>query len=205
MSQGPRRLSAHRMALALALVSAGPPLVVHNGWRGLVLAVIGAAYAAYLLLGKRWPRLRRPAGRRPAQSGVAAPARPASRLVFEQPGASAEPEQAAAEHPALPVVFEHPAASVESGRADLPVASGRPAPPVVFENPDAPGHPDLPPVSRRPATPVVFEQPEASSQPDPSVHSEPSPQPNPAARSESWTAPQPAPRFRHEQPGERDN
>lgn len=89
MSQGPRRLSAHRMALALALVSAGPPLVVHNGWPGLVLAVIGAAYAAYLLLGKRWPKLRRsaarPAGRsatRPAPSPATRPApSPATRLA----------------------------------------------------------------------------------------------------------------------------
>jgi hypothetical protein len=82
VSQGPRRLSAHRMALALALVSAGPPLVVHNGWPGLVLAVAGAAYAAYLLLGKRWPKLRRSVTRRPRSVRPESPPRsepPASR------------------------------------------------------------------------------------------------------------------------------
>jgi len=52
------------MALALALVSAGPPLVVHNGWPGLIVAVIAAAYAVFLLIGKRLPRRRRPATRR---------------------------------------------------------------------------------------------------------------------------------------------
>jgi len=59
VSHGPRRLSAHRLLLALALLSAGPPLVIHDGWRGLPVAVVAAAYAAYLVLGKRWPRSRR--------------------------------------------------------------------------------------------------------------------------------------------------
>ncbi|XVV15635.1 hypothetical protein ACQP2X_15205 [Actinoplanes sp. CA-131856] len=59
MPQGPRQLSSHRLALALALVSAGPPLIVHEGWAGVPVAVAAAAYAAYLVLGKRWPRLRR--------------------------------------------------------------------------------------------------------------------------------------------------
>jgi hypothetical protein len=62
---GPRRLSAHRLLLALALLSAGPPLVIHDGWRGLPVAVVAAAYAMYLVLGKRLPRprRRRPVGR----------------------------------------------------------------------------------------------------------------------------------------------
>jgi hypothetical protein len=47
------------MTLAVALLSAGPPLVIHDGWVGALVAVPGAAYAAYLLLGKRWPKLRR--------------------------------------------------------------------------------------------------------------------------------------------------
>ena len=59
MPHGSRRLSAHRLLLALALLSAGPPLVIHDGWRGLPVAVVAAAYAAYLVLGKRLPRLRR--------------------------------------------------------------------------------------------------------------------------------------------------
>ncbi|MEU8821221.1 hypothetical protein [Actinoplanes sp. NPDC048796] len=64
MPQGPRRLSSHRLALALALLSAGPPLVIHEGWPGLALALVAAVYAAYLVLGKRWPRLPRRRGRR---------------------------------------------------------------------------------------------------------------------------------------------
>jgi hypothetical protein len=59
VSQGPGRLSTHRLVLALALVSVGPPLVIHEGWRGLPVAVAALVYAAYLLLGKRWPRLPR--------------------------------------------------------------------------------------------------------------------------------------------------
>ncbi len=54
------------MALALALVAAAPPLVIHNGWPGLVVAVIGVLYAAYLLLGKRLPRRRPARGERPS-------------------------------------------------------------------------------------------------------------------------------------------
>jgi hypothetical protein len=80
VSQGPRRLSAHRMALALALVSAGPPLVVHNGWPGLVLAVVGAAYAAYLLLGKRWPKLRRSVARPPRSAKRSTPPEPSTHV-----------------------------------------------------------------------------------------------------------------------------
>ncbi|MEV4349204.1 hypothetical protein AB0J83_32505 [Actinoplanes sp. NPDC049596] len=59
MPQGPRRLSSHRLTLALALVAAGPPLIIHEGWPGVPVAVAAAAYAAYLVLGKRWPRLPR--------------------------------------------------------------------------------------------------------------------------------------------------
>ncbi len=67
------------MALALALVAAGPPLVVHNGWPGLVVAFVATAYATYLLLGKRWPR--RPAARRARPTAVAALARALGRLL----------------------------------------------------------------------------------------------------------------------------
>ncbi|MDY7085452.1 MAG: hypothetical protein SYR96_10135 [Actinomycetota bacterium] len=56
---GPGRLPTHRLVLAMALISTGPPLVIHEGWRGLPVAVAAVLYAAYLLLGKRWPRLRR--------------------------------------------------------------------------------------------------------------------------------------------------
>ena len=69
------------MALALALVSAGPPLVVHNGWPGLVLAVVGVAYAAYLLLGKRWPRLRRRTVARPPRPKPGETSTPAGAAV----------------------------------------------------------------------------------------------------------------------------
>jgi hypothetical protein len=66
------------MALALALVAAGPPLVIHNGWPGLVVAVAGLLYAAWLLLGKRLPQ-RRPAERPNAM--LSACARAFGRLV----------------------------------------------------------------------------------------------------------------------------
>jgi hypothetical protein len=59
MPSGPHRLTASRMILALALLSAGPPLVIHDGWRGLLVAVPAAGYAVYLVLGKRLPRRRR--------------------------------------------------------------------------------------------------------------------------------------------------
>lgn len=65
------------MLLALALVSAGPPLVIHDGWRGLLVAVPAAGYAAYLVLGKRWPRLRRRP--RPPAGMPAAPAEESER------------------------------------------------------------------------------------------------------------------------------
>ena len=48
----------------MALISTAPPLVLHDGWRGVPVAVAAVAYAAYLLLGKRLPRLRR---RRPSR------------------------------------------------------------------------------------------------------------------------------------------
>lgn len=50
------RLSAHRAVLALALVAAGPPLVLHDGWRGALVAAAALAYAGYLVAGKRRPR-----------------------------------------------------------------------------------------------------------------------------------------------------
>lgn len=53
------RLPAHRAVLALALLAAGPPLILHDGWRGAVPAAIAAGYAIYLVVGKRWPRRRR--------------------------------------------------------------------------------------------------------------------------------------------------
>lgn len=62
--EGPRRrgpaarLSAHRAVLALALLAAGPPLVIHDGWKGAIPAVIAAGYAVYLVAGKRWSRRR---------------------------------------------------------------------------------------------------------------------------------------------------
>jgi hypothetical protein len=58
---GPRRrgpasrLPAHRAVLALGLLAAGPPLVLHDGWRGAVPAVAAAGYAVYLVAGKRLP------------------------------------------------------------------------------------------------------------------------------------------------------
>ncbi|MBU2664146.1 hypothetical protein KOI35_11645 [Actinoplanes bogorensis] len=63
---GPGRLPTHRLVLAMALISTAPPLVIHEGWRGLLIAVAAVFYAVYLLLGKRWPRLRR---RRPMSPG----------------------------------------------------------------------------------------------------------------------------------------
>ncbi|GAA2502391.1 hypothetical protein Ahu01nite_064740 [Winogradskya humida] len=56
---GPRELQPHRMALALALVSAGPPLIIINGLKGVPVAVAGVLYAAWLLIGKKLPRRRR--------------------------------------------------------------------------------------------------------------------------------------------------
>ncbi|WP_203840425.1 MULTISPECIES: hypothetical protein [Winogradskya] len=47
------------MALALALVSAGPPLIIINGLKGVPVAVAGVLYAAWLLIGKKLPRRRR--------------------------------------------------------------------------------------------------------------------------------------------------
>lgn len=43
------------MAIALALVSTGPPLVIKYGWPGVVAAVAAVAYAVYLLGFKKWP------------------------------------------------------------------------------------------------------------------------------------------------------
>lgn len=57
------RLPGHRAVLALGLLAAGPALVLHDGWRGLLPAVAGASYAGYLLAGKRWPHRSRPVTR----------------------------------------------------------------------------------------------------------------------------------------------
>ncbi|GAA0485430.1 hypothetical protein Ade02nite_08930 [Paractinoplanes deccanensis] len=58
--RGPvQRLSAHRLLLALALVSTGWPLIVKYGWGGVAAAVVALAYAVYLIAGKRLPRWRR--------------------------------------------------------------------------------------------------------------------------------------------------
>ncbi|MBM2614641.1 hypothetical protein JIG36_03610 [Actinoplanes sp. LDG1-06] len=80
---GPGRLPTHRLVLAMALLSTAPPLVIHEGWRGVLVAVAAVFYAAYLLLGKRWPRLRRRRvapprpGPLPVPSATQAPAPPA--------------------------------------------------------------------------------------------------------------------------------
>ncbi|GAA4605982.1 hypothetical protein GCM10023107_74220 [Actinoplanes octamycinicus] len=57
----------YRAVLALGLLSAGPPLVIHDGWAGAVPAAAAAGYAVFLLGGKRWPRLSR--RRKPAARG----------------------------------------------------------------------------------------------------------------------------------------
>jgi hypothetical protein len=49
------RLPMHRAVLALGLLAAGPPLVLHDGWKGAVPAVAAAGYAVYLVAGKRLP------------------------------------------------------------------------------------------------------------------------------------------------------
>jgi len=67
------------MALALALVAAAPPLVIHNGWPGLAAAVAAVVYAAYLLLGKRWS-LRRHQVTRPGPA-LSATARAFAKLL----------------------------------------------------------------------------------------------------------------------------
>lgn len=74
------RLPVHRAVLALGLLAAGPPLVLHDGWRGAVPAAAAAGYAVYLIAGKRWPlRRRRPGQARPvsAPGPISAPAGPA--------------------------------------------------------------------------------------------------------------------------------
>jgi hypothetical protein len=67
------RLPVHRAVLALGLVAAGPPLVLHDGWRGVLPAVAAASYAGYLLAGKRWPHRARSASQaestRPVEKG----------------------------------------------------------------------------------------------------------------------------------------
>lgn len=50
------RLTAHRLILALALFSVAPPLILHDGWKGLAVSVVAAAYGIRLLIGKRRPR-----------------------------------------------------------------------------------------------------------------------------------------------------
>ncbi|WIN00234.1 hypothetical protein ACTOB_003928 [Actinoplanes oblitus] len=52
---GPR-LPIYRLVLAIGLLSAGPPLLIHDGWAGALPAAAAACYALYLLAGKRWPR-----------------------------------------------------------------------------------------------------------------------------------------------------
>ncbi|WP_161952517.1 hypothetical protein [Actinoplanes sp. TFC3] len=47
------------MALALALVSAAPPLIVVHGAKGAAVAVTGVLYAIWLLIGKKLPGRRR--------------------------------------------------------------------------------------------------------------------------------------------------
>jgi hypothetical protein len=63
------RLPAHRAVLALGLLAAGPPLILHDGWRGAIPAVAAAGYAVYLIAGKRWP-VRRRSKRRPSGGQV---------------------------------------------------------------------------------------------------------------------------------------
>lgn len=70
------------MALALALVAAAPPLVIHNGWPGLAAAVAAVVYAAYLLLGKRWTLRRKAATPRPGPA-LSATARAFGRLLAD--------------------------------------------------------------------------------------------------------------------------
>ncbi|WP_433293752.1 hypothetical protein ACQP2F_31400 [Actinoplanes sp. CA-030573] len=116
MPRGSRRLTANRMLLALALVSAGPPLVIHDGWRGFLVAVPAAGYAAYLVLGKRWPRLRR----RPRPAAPAGPATPGPAAAgFEAPGPAAPGP--AAFGPAAP------RSATPDGPAPGPAAPGGPA------------------------------------------------------------------------------
>lgn len=57
--KGPRKLTVHRMTLALALVSTAPPLIMRYGWPGVLAAVAAVAYAVYLIGDKTWPRRRR--------------------------------------------------------------------------------------------------------------------------------------------------
>jgi hypothetical protein len=57
------RLPAHRAALALALIAAGPPLIMHDGWSGALPAAAGLVYAGHLVAGKRRPRWTRRARR----------------------------------------------------------------------------------------------------------------------------------------------
>lgn len=57
--KGPRKLTVHRMTLALALVSTAPPLVMRYGLPGVLAAVAAVAYAVYLIAGKTWPGRRR--------------------------------------------------------------------------------------------------------------------------------------------------
>jgi Flp pilus assembly protein TadB len=60
-SRPAERLTAHRLILALALFSVAPPLILHDGWKGLPVALAAAAYGIRLLVGRRRPRwLRRP-------------------------------------------------------------------------------------------------------------------------------------------------
>lgn len=49
-------LTAHRLILALALISVAPPLILHDGWKGTPVALAAAAYGVYLIVGRRRPR-----------------------------------------------------------------------------------------------------------------------------------------------------
>ncbi|MFI5938238.1 hypothetical protein [Actinoplanes sp. NPDC051494] len=47
------------MALALALASAAPPLIIVHGWKAVPVAIAGVLYSAWLLIGKKLPGRRR--------------------------------------------------------------------------------------------------------------------------------------------------
>ncbi|GAB2621919.1 hypothetical protein Aab01nite_77080 [Paractinoplanes abujensis] len=77
----------------MALISTAPPLVIHEGWRGLLVAVAAVLYAAYLLLGKRWPRLRRRRPVSPPRPGRL-PSAPPEPAPPAPPSTGHEPERA---------------------------------------------------------------------------------------------------------------
>ena len=75
------RLPAHRAVLALGLLAAGPPLVLHDGWRGVLPAVAGAGYAGCLLAGKRWRHRPRSATRTPSTRPIENSRIPGPRVI----------------------------------------------------------------------------------------------------------------------------